>query len=393
MIYNFPHIETLSDLEAHIEGIDYLCVSEKENHTKVVSYIYTTKDSFANEWERECRGITFDKDGKIISRTLHKFFNLGERESYMLNKLDLTQVKGIYPKLDGSMISHCIVDGEVLVKSKNSFFSDVAVKAQNFIDKEEHSEYHRFCKDMSEKGYTATFEYTGLQNRIVVRYEKEELTLLCIRDNITGEYLDISELSKGYDIKVLQFAYDAKDVDINKLIEDMETVKDIEGYIIAFNSGDMVKIKCDWYCELHNSITFIRERDIAFLVCNESLDDFRALISRQKYDGIDMEKVDAIESEIISYVEYFRKEVKNWISEILVDNSGVVDFKHASSYLMKNKDRYKDHSFVFDFVMTELRGREIDYFTHYRRHVLKKTWSLESLEVYTEEDQLNLDDL
>jgi hypothetical protein len=36
------------------------------------------KDTFDNEWARECRGITFYPDGRIASRSMHKFFNIGD---------------------------------------------------------------------------------------------------------------------------------------------------------------------------------------------------------------------------------------------------------------------------------------------------------------------------
>ena len=77
-MYKFPVIRHIDDLLEHVAHLTYLAENEKPNGTRVVSYIHTDADSFANEWERECRGITFSKEGHILSRTLHKFFNLGE---------------------------------------------------------------------------------------------------------------------------------------------------------------------------------------------------------------------------------------------------------------------------------------------------------------------------
>jgi hypothetical protein len=47
------------------------------------------------------------------------------------------------------------------------------------------------------------FEYVSPMNRIVLRYLQEELILLRMRDNKTGEYLDLNDyLDKIGSIKV-----------------------------------------------------------------------------------------------------------------------------------------------------------------------------------------------
>jgi hypothetical protein len=42
-----------------------------------------------------------------------------------------------------------------------------------------------------DNGIDATFEYVSPMNRIVLRHLQEELILLRMRDNKTGEYLDL----------------------------------------------------------------------------------------------------------------------------------------------------------------------------------------------------------
>lgn len=378
MTYQFPVIRHLDDLMTQIADCDYLVASKKENGTTTVCYIYTDKESFSNEWERECRGITFDRDGNIASRTLHKFFNLNEREAYSVKNLDFTKVKGIFPKLDGSMISSCVLDDKVAVKSKNSFFSDVAVKAQAYIERLENDEYERFCRDMAYRGLTPTFEYTAPDNRIVVSYDVEEMTLLQVRDNVTGEYLDIHKVSKGYDIKVLDFAYD-NTKDIEELVREMEDMTDIEGFIVMFEDGDMVKIKCPWYIGLHHSVTFVRERDIARLVCDQSLDDFRGLVTLGNYNGINMDHVDQIEKTLLNEIRAIESDVESWLEKVkevaFVGDS--VDFKAASAFL--SKELTNDQKYLFVFIMNSLRGKETDYLTFYRRNWLKSRWGLDQI--------------
>lgn len=378
MTYQFPVINHIDDLLAHVGACDYIVESKKENDTRVVCYIYTDKDAFANEWERECRGITFDADGKIISRTLHKFFNLGEREAYHVNRLDFTKVKAIFPKLDGSMISTYVLNGEVVAKSKNSHISDVAIKANAYI--QAHSEYIRFCTDLFNRGLTPTFEFTSPNNRIVVKYDKTELTLLQVRDNVTGVYLDIQEVAKGYDITVLASEYSNGD-NFDELLKKIETMEDVEGFIVMFENGDMVKIKTPWYIGLHHSVTFKRYRDIAKLVLSESLDDFRGFLALKDYDGICTATIDSIEKTILDEITEMKSavtaKVEVYRAQFTVD--GKVDFAAVAQRLKADKVEGQE----FCFIMNELRGKTNDYFDFYSKHRLKE-WSLDSIPTGTE---------
>lgn len=378
-MYNFPVIRHIDDLMAHVGHLNYINATKKDNDTIIVCYSYADKDSFANEWERECRGITFDSNGYIISRTLHKFFNLGERESYSPKKLDFSKVKAIFPKLDGSMISTYVLNGEVVAKSKKSECSDVALDANIFL--KNNKAYLDFCKDMFEKGLTPTFEFTSPKNRIVVKYLIEELTLLQVRDNITGKYLDIHEVSKGYDVKVLDSSYSDKN-NFEDLVSTLETMRDVEGVIVMFEDGDMVKIKTPWYIGLHHSVTFKRYRDIAKLVLNESLDDFRGFLALQKYDAIDFKTLDEVESKILNQIQEIRESVDLTTEKARAhaEVDGKVDFKKASDFLRDTNvvDYY------FNFTMNQLRGNENDYLYYYKKNLLRSNWSLETIPINTD---------
>lgn len=383
MTYQFPQIRHVDDLLAHVSHLDYLVLKSKEDKTQVYSYIYTDKDSFATEWERECRGITFDKNGNIISRTLHKFFNLGERDAYRVENLDFTKVKAIFTKLDGSMISSYLLDGKVTVKSKNSHLSDVAVAAQEFVDAR--SEYIRFCTDLALAGQTPTFEFTSPNNRIVVKYDETKLTLLQVRDNVTGAYLDIQEVSKGYDIEVLSASYQDGE-NFSALLQEIETMEGVEGFIVMFEDGDMVKIKTPWYIGLHHTVTFKRYRDIARLVLNNTLDDFRGFLALQGYDAVCMDTIDSIEHDILEEIRDLKETVAT-ISEdckakYTVD--GQIDFGQVAKDLQKEKANEK----YLRFVMNYLRGKESDYFYFYEKNLLRQRWGLETIPTGTEKEEV-----
>lgn len=119
----FPLIRTIDDVLQAVVGRSEFIVAERSWGT-VIDYQVTTPDSFDSDTSidamirRECRGIKFAPDGKILARPLHKFFNLGEREETQ----DATLASAgrfhekfvIMPKLDGCFDSRTpvlFVDG------------------------------------------------------------------------------------------------------------------------------------------------------------------------------------------------------------------------------------------------------------------------------------------
>jgi RNA ligase len=63
---------------------------------------------------RECRGLVFDKNGWILARRFHKFFNLNEREETLARNVDFSKPHSVLAKIDGSMISPVIINGEII---------------------------------------------------------------------------------------------------------------------------------------------------------------------------------------------------------------------------------------------------------------------------------------
>jgi hypothetical protein len=84
----FPIINNINDVLPHIEGHLNFYVKEKEEYT-YIDYILNTPDMFNNPYQKECRGILFYKNGDIMARRLHKFFNLNERPESTIDKINL----------------------------------------------------------------------------------------------------------------------------------------------------------------------------------------------------------------------------------------------------------------------------------------------------------------
>jgi len=139
MRYQFPVIRHISDVLPHIEGRDEFVVAEREGYT-VINYVVAMADTFnmsgsddlTGAIRREGRGLIFDRDGNLMSRPFHKFFNVNEREETQTHVVDMSQPHVIMEKMDGSMIRPILVDGYLRLATKMGV-TDVAMQAETWL--------------------------------------------------------------------------------------------------------------------------------------------------------------------------------------------------------------------------------------------------------------------
>jgi T4 RnlA family RNA ligase len=229
----------------------------------------------------EMRGITFifNSDGTLYKRylLLDKFFNLEQTPCSMYSVVKDYKIKNIYNKEDGSIASFVrLPNGKVLGRSKTSFQSDQAIEIQKIYEKDgQIKQFVDFCMD---EDIIPIFEFVSPQNRIVVPYANTELILLRMRDNKTGEYLNINEYAHKLD------GISVAASDEGKTLEDLIKLKDIiegkEGWIVQFENGKMIKIKHRWYIDRHRLFTedLNRENTLIGLIVDETIDDVLAQI-------------------------------------------------------------------------------------------------------------------
>lgn len=267
------------------------------NGSVICSYIISGPDTFSDEFAREARGITFDAEGNVIGRPLHKFHNVNEKEHTLAHVLKGRKIMRLMDKRDGSMIHTVWLNGEVALKSKKSFESDVAKAATDWLNKDVNCLWRGFARRIAKEGKTAIFEWTSPKARIVVSYPEDQLKLLHVRDNTTGVYsnpTELAQLSMAYGIDLVD---EIKLCTIDELLARAEVEEGLEGWIAQFENGEMVKVKTKWYMDRHHAMTFLRVRDIARMVIDESIDDLKAKLVG---DGLDIAPIVAVEWEVMT---------------------------------------------------------------------------------------------
>ena len=308
MNYEFPHITSISDVLPAIEGRDEFVVAEKEGYT-VINYNVMMADTFPDvlasddlranhdhyevenlhaRLRRECRGIIFDTaTGDIIRRPFHKFFNVNEREETQDHVVDLSRPHAILEKLDGSMIAPFIVNGQMIWGTKMGA-TDVAKPVEEFV--EAHPNYRQFAKYAIKLGYTPIFEWCSRKQRIVLDYREDQLILTAMRDIRTGEYLSRNIMINGADlhfIPVVRAFEMHDDMDMKAFVEYVRDLEDLEGFVVRFNDGHMLKLKCHWYLQIHKAKeAILQDRNIVELILDDKLDDIKAHLPAEDRDRL-----------------------------------------------------------------------------------------------------------
>lgn len=320
----------------------------------IFNYRYVTYKDFKKFNAFELRGLTFvfNSDGSIYKRFLlmEKFFNLNENESTSLEIIKNKKIKSVYLKEDGSIINFIeLPNGRILAKSKTSFDSEQAHIAQKLYDT--NPKLNHFVNNSIKNNTNPIFELVGPKNRIVVKYDITELILIRLRDNGSGDYIDIDTSDFN---KPQRFSFSLMDM-VNLKSE----LVNIEGWIVEFVDGQKIKIKTDWYLSLHKIFTDFSQREdhLISLILDEKIDDVLSVLDFGSESRLFVEK-------LISKTHNKINHIKSEINRLLSDYSG--DKKEFSMKHLKNE--------YFSVAVKSISNKNTDQLI--KEHIRKKTYRL-----------------
>ena len=340
MNYEFPRIEHLDDVRPAIEERNEFIIAERD-WGYVVNYMVAMTDTFPPVLEdeywcpgckmplseavacgsqrcpeavnlaairRECRGLLFHKNGRIMARRLHKFFNVNERDETQFSVIDFTQPHVILEKLDGSMITPVVTDAGIRWGTKMGL-TDVAMGAEEFVAR--HPKYADFARGVIGRGFTPIFEWCSRKQRIVVDYPEDRLVLIAVRNTVTGEYASYEKLleyNNYHGIAVVK-SYKGTAENMKSLMDETKESEGIEGWIIRFNDGHMLKIKGEWYVRIHKTKdNLTHEKNVVDLLVNEKMDDAKAFMmddDRKRVEAFETEFWEGVASKVDKYDKYW----------------------------------------------------------------------------------------
>jgi len=324
----------------------------------------------------ESRGIMFrihedEQPLELVSLPMNKFFNDSENPFTM--GLDYSTIDQVMLKMDGSLMSTYLHNDKLMVKSKGALFSEHAINAMKWLDREENSRFKEELEILTSWGYTINMEYTSPEPnmRIVIGYQEPKLTVLNIRNTDNGKYLSfISDLHEAY-TQIREHWVDVIKVDNG--IEFMNSISDmtgIEGYVIRLKSGQFVKKKTKWYSALHHTKDSINNPRRLFECClEETVDDLKSMFADDQYSISKILEMETFVSKTYNHLvktsedfyydnKYLeRKEFAiKAKSELTQKEFSIVMLLYSGkdfSYKDLMKKWYKDYGFVDASVVTE----------------------------------------
>ena len=349
MKYKFPTITHIDDVLPALEGRDeFVIANREEDEYQVVNYNVNFHDTFDIDvsdgyktqhgeyvskgvMRRECRGIIFDKDGYLISRPVHKFFNVSERSETDLARLDLSNYHTIMEKVDGSMIRPVVAyltndnPGRWIAMDRHGWkseitylqharmatkmgFTDIADMADQAVS---YDLRKWMVKILINHEATPIFEFTSPENRIVVQYDEPKLTLLAVRNLKTGNYWPRLQIISTEPPCDLVPVYGQVEGNANEYMTRQKEREGREGDVIQFNDGHMVKIKNDWYLRIHRVKDQIsNDRRLLDLIVNNGVDDVLPNL-----DQVDRDRIVAYETAFKTAYENLVKKLDDFAAK------------------------------------------------------------------------------
>lgn len=283
-----------------------LIIKEDSDFPNVYLFKYNQYDSdMSNPICKEARGIILeiiDNSVKMLCHSFDKFFNYSEENG----KIDLQSFNwdnySFQEKKDGSLMRLWYYKGKWNISSSgtiDAFKAEIQIPScpyNSFGDmfKQIFDSYNEDLNNLN-KTFTYSFEMTSPNNKIVVDYEKDELTLIGIRDNIKNRELIPLDSNPFKNIKtpnIYQFS------SIDEALSSINEIHNFEGLVLCDNNFTRVKIKTTEYLSLAKVMDLTSsDRGILKLILEDKLDDLPEL------PNIVKERIQRIKDYIRSEVE------------------------------------------------------------------------------------------
>lgn len=227
---------------------------------------------------REFRGITYDRrDGSIVSRPMHKFFNIGQ-----VDETSNLEIEGwLSEKRDGSMVQATYHDGELFVASRSSM--------SGYVNEVATPLFTEGLKDYlaAHSDYTFLFELEDKNHSIVLKHSETKLVYLMARHKVSGEY-EFDLWPPEVDGVVYKHVYPES---WDSFKEEAEENR-MEGWVVWVNGYGPVKWKTPWYMESHGLVTEHTPKKWVQFWAKDDVDDVLALLRNLGHE----ERVEELEN-------------------------------------------------------------------------------------------------
>jgi hypothetical protein len=276
-------------------------------YSNLVLFCYDQYNVVPGSVSDQARGHILDESNgwSHVCRPFDRFFNLGESRA---SNVDLSTAK-LFHKLDGSLANMWWYKGKWHMSTKGSpdgsgsthsgsdvTFNDLfwnTFKLCGYV-----------CPTDEWKDYTFVFELTTTKNVVVCHQKSDTLTLIAVRNNITGHEIELDDpilLNLSFNkCKAFYLSNPTKEMFAGI------SGYDLEGYIVTnFSDGlyKRVKLKNPAYVELHNSVLeFPTKRNMVARILRGEKEEYVVYFPHYK------DFIEEVESEILSLINQIESE-------------------------------------------------------------------------------------
>jgi RNA ligase len=278
-------LDTFMDIELMNDMIQQGFISSyshpDDDSLKVLCY--TSYAQIAGKWNeatKQARGLIIQSssedlsDAVLVQRPWRKFFTLsqinsgwalGDEENStsaesLLKTLDFSAPAEVTDKVDGSMgILYRDPHGDLALSTKGSFSSDQAIYFTKLLRSNE--KFSEAAESLFKENQDTTFLYEMVspKNRIVLKYDTDDLILLGAVRKKDGLYRSTSDFSRNWKDKGLR---SAEFMPANSLTEafNLPHRDKREGVVVRLKTDDpnkqmQIKIKQEDYLKMHKLMT------------------------------------------------------------------------------------------------------------------------------------------
>jgi len=294
----------------------------------------------------ECRGLILSlPEYRVLARSFDRFFNYGEGDDKDTFNWDDCI---IFNKLDGSLINVYHDGFKWNVATRGTAFAEGETPMGKtfhdlYIDAIGTDLQHGF--EFCTTHHTYIFELTSPENRIVTRYPETSTTLLAVRNNLTGLFVDYNYIGMETDFS-MQTNGLADSYNLNKpedIIDFVEGRDAMDEGVVCFDNHTQkrIKIKNASYVAIHhlrgNEVT---KKSLLALVLKQEVEEYLAYFPEDKH--------------MITPIEEKVEKLKYDIVKLYNENKHIEDQKE---FAMKVKD------FPYSgFLFAMRKGVELDSF-------------------------------
>ena len=359
--YQTKIFEDLNRLVAVNEAFFFNDVELGNAVYRLFNYRLASYTDFCQPSALECRGIMFEIDEnaqaiRLASFPFEKFFNLYENPFTM--DLDLSTVKAIADKADGSLITTYMYRGILQVKTKGSLTSDQAISANAYLRLDENKAFRDELWHGEKIGYTIIMEWCAPNNRIVLPYMEGHLKVLGIRSREDGSYISFYDIDGEHFPETLKrWTKLITTDDAEAYINSVDDMQNVEGVVFEMESGQRIKKKCTWYLALHHTKDSINcPRRLYEAVLEEATDDMRSLFHD---DPLAIKLI----SEMEDFVEVRYNHLVDTVERFYERNKDL----ERKEYAILGQDEL--NRMQFGLAMNRYLGKDFSY-----KEIMKKAW-------------------